>query len=102
MTRARNKFSETWWTNIKDQIQRKCKPGQYQDDVGMVCCHEEGKQTDPKKACHIPWAFLENLKIANKDGGKTKVPLPEKRAKMYCYNFDENFMPLSLYAGKMN
>ena len=54
-----------------------------------------------KRPCHIPWAHIEALKIKDRDGNEhSPVPLPERRAKMYCYNNEEDFkaLPLEIYS----
>lgn len=85
----------TWWVNTKDKLTRKCKEGEYVDSVEKVCCHEEGKTTDPAKKCHIPWGYIEHLKLADRDGpGQSKLPLPVPGARLHCYNGEDrdNFM----------
>ncbi len=59
----RNSFSANWWENIKDKITRVCDAGEMTAD--KVCCHAKD---DPNPSeCHVPWAFLEHLKLLDYD-----------------------------------
>lgn len=55
----RNPFSAAWWENIKDKITRICDTGEMTAE--KVCCH--AKDNPNPMECHIPWAFLEHLKL---------------------------------------
>jgi hypothetical protein len=58
-----NSFSAIWWENIKDKISRVCDAGEMTAD--KVCCHAKDNP-DPQE-CHVPWAFLEHLKLLDHD-----------------------------------
>jgi len=55
-----NKFSETWWHNLRVKLTRTCGRGEYEKE--KICCHEEFAKEPETRKCHIPWGFLEHLK----------------------------------------
>merc|ERR1719220_2573788 len=65
-----NGFSKTWWHNVRSKLTRKCERGEF--GCEKVCCNEKGGPEVEKRACHIPWAQLELLKMpwADKDRAK--------------------------------
>merc|ERR1740138_1807925 len=63
--RKGNKFSQTWWENIKHKLTRMCGKGEFK--LEKVCCHEAFAPLPEKRPCHVPWAYLEHLKLPQKD-----------------------------------
>lgn len=114
--RAKNKFSATWWENVKAKLTRACPSGGFRYE--KVCCHEEGAEEPETRPCHIPWAQLEHLKVPEQDhdkkvahldpthkhdegvllqlepmtGSSIAKPYPEDTV-MTCFTADESFAP---------
>lgn len=86
---AHNKFSETWWKNIKLKLTRACGPEEYFFE--KVCCHEEGNQTRDKDPCHLPWAQLEHIKLPSKDHDLQGNPIDPTQLKKHR-NFTRRFL----------
>lgn len=100
--RKGNKFSETWWNNIKAILGRDCPAADFSNDVERVCCHSDqvprvAKKTK-QKDCHVPWGHLENLRIPAwfarkhpKDAADiTQLP---SSVKLTCLNGRNSFNP---------
>lgn len=76
---AKNKFSETWWSNLKLKLTRVCGPQEFHFE--KVCCHEEGNPEKEKDVCHIPWAELEHIKLPSKDHDLQRIPIDPTQQK---------------------
>lgn len=64
--RRHNKFSETWWNNIKLKVTRECALGEWAFE--KVCCNVRGvAREEQTKECHVPWAHLEHIKLPSHD-----------------------------------
>ena len=104
-SRPKNRFSEHWWTAVKHKLTRTCRPGEFQDAVDKICCHEEKArpEVEATRKCHIPWGYLEHLKVFDHDkdhdmenhgGGKRRGEEDLSAYSSYCVNGDHNFMPM--------
>ncbi len=60
-----NAFMQTWWGNIKDKLSRVCEAGAYEKET--ICCHEVNNLDASSKDCHIPWGYIEHLKVRCQD-----------------------------------
>lgn len=71
--RKHNRFSKTWWENIKMKMTRVCPVGGFKYE--RVCCHEDGAPEPETRSCHIPWAQLEHMKLPEHDHDKNEAVL---------------------------
>ena len=85
--RRGNSFSAMWWKKIKEKITRVCDSGEMTAD--KVCCH--AKDNPNPRECHVPWAFLEHLKLLDYDSPPETGKIENRTSTRACITGDKSF-----------